>query len=123
MAIGDICPVEANPHRNDRDDDGPMFPHIAWGAGDQNPEGNDGQDEQEPQNEENGNPEGQAAPEGQADPKGNTEPQANEVALPRVRRRVDVDSISKRLVNQVVPLLDLVLDWLTFVEISHLSPC
>src|SRR4051812_41449839 len=35
MAIGDIRPVEANPRRNHRDDDDPLFPHIARGAGDQ----------------------------------------------------------------------------------------
>ena len=64
MAIGEIRPVEAFAHRVNRDDGDPMFPHIAWGAGDQNSEDNPGQDKEEPQNEENANPEGQADPEG-----------------------------------------------------------
>src|SRR4051812_29999688 len=48
MATGDIRPVEGNPRRDDQDDDGPMFPHIARGAGYQQPEGNGRQDEEEP---------------------------------------------------------------------------
>ena len=41
MAIGEICPVEAITHRVNRDDDDDtMFPHIARGIGDQNPEDN-----------------------------------------------------------------------------------
>ena len=48
MAIGDIRPIEGNTHQVNKDDDGPMFPHIARGAGDQYPVGNDGQDEEEP---------------------------------------------------------------------------
>src|ERR1041385_2010133 len=46
MAIGEIRPVEANAHQADKDDDGPMFPHIARGAGDQHPDENDEQDEE-----------------------------------------------------------------------------
>src|SRR3954465_2572553 len=42
MAIGDIRPVEGNARQAPRDDDDPMFPHIARGAGDQNPEDSDG---------------------------------------------------------------------------------
>ena len=53
MAIGEIRPVETNARRNQVDDDIPLFPHLAWGAGNQNPEDNAGQDEEEPQNEEN----------------------------------------------------------------------
>src|SRR3954467_325435 len=89
MATGDICPVEGNPRRYDEDDDDPMFPHIARGAGDQQPDGNAGQDEEEP------NPEGQDNPEGNVDPKGeaNAEGEDDPEVFPRVRRRVDVDSI------------------------------
>src|SRR3954468_353466 len=50
MAIGEIHPVEANANK---DDDDPMFPHIARGAGDQHPEANDEQDEEEQRNKEN----------------------------------------------------------------------
>src|SRR3954469_23442478 len=57
MAIGEICPVEANPRQAIRDDDDPMFPHIARGARDKNLEANGGQDEEEPMNEENADPE------------------------------------------------------------------
>ena len=57
MAIGEIRPVEANANQAHRDDDDPMFPHIARGAGDQQPDGNAGLDE-----EEEPNPEGQANP-------------------------------------------------------------
>src|SRR4051812_37605253 len=42
MATGDIRPVEGNPRSDDQDDDGPMFPHISQGYGDQQPEGNAG---------------------------------------------------------------------------------
>src|SRR4051812_35658675 len=90
MAIGEIPHIEAISHQV-QDNDDPMFPHIARGAGDQNPEDNAGQDEEEPQNEENANPEGNADTEGQANTEENIGPQGNEVALPRVRRRVDVD--------------------------------
>src|SRR4051812_2951313 len=50
MAIGEIRPLEANPHQANRNDDDPMFPHIARGAGDQHPEANDGQDKAQPGN-------------------------------------------------------------------------
>ena len=50
MAVGEIRLVEANAHRNNRDDDDTLFPHLARGAGDQNPEYNAGHDEEEPQN-------------------------------------------------------------------------
>src|SRR3954470_8838363 len=63
MAIGEISPVEANV----RDDDGPMFPHIARGAGDQHPEANDEQDEAEPEFEGNADADGDY-PEAEADP-------------------------------------------------------
>src|SRR3954471_13151473 len=33
MAIGEIRPVKTNPHQANRDDDDPMFPQIARGAG------------------------------------------------------------------------------------------
>src|SRR4051812_41174618 len=95
MAIGEIRPVEANV----RDDDDPMFPHIARGAGDQHPEANVRQDEAEPDIEDNADPEGNADadgednPEAEADPEEVVGPEANENALSRVRRRVDVDSI------------------------------
>src|SRR3954464_10819475 len=52
MAIGDIRPVEGNAHQVNKDDDGPMFPHIARGARDQHPEANDVQVEGERINEE-----------------------------------------------------------------------
>src|SRR3954471_21019547 len=68
MDIGEIRPVEANPYQANRDDDDPMFPHIARGAGDQHPEANDGQNEAEPGNEENADPEGNADAEGEGDP-------------------------------------------------------
>src|SRR3954451_6911194 len=42
MATRDIRCVEGNPRRDNQDDDGPMFPHIARGAGDQQPDGNAG---------------------------------------------------------------------------------
>src|ERR1041385_7823352 len=99
MAIGEIRPVEANARQADKDDDGPMFPHIARGAGDQHPEANDEQDEEEKGNEGNPNPEGNAEAEGEADPEAeagpeaDAEPEANDHTLSRVRRRVDVDSI------------------------------
>src|SRR4051812_26894849 len=99
MAIGEIRPVETNPHLANRNEDDPMFPHIARGAGDQHPEANDGQDEAQPGNEENADPEGNADaegegdPEAKADPEAEDEPEANDNALSRVRRRVDVDSI------------------------------
>src|SRR4051812_22471815 len=44
IATRDIRPVEGNTRRDDQDDDDLMFPHIARGAGDQQPEGNAGQD-------------------------------------------------------------------------------
>src|SRR4051812_44620593 len=98
MAIGEILPVEANPHQANMDYDDPMFLHIARGAGDQHPEANDGQDEAEPGNEENEAPGGIADtegddPEAEAGPEAEDEPEANDNALSRVRRRVDVDSI------------------------------
>ena len=37
MAIGLILPVEGNPRQANLDDDGPMFPHLARGDGDQIP--------------------------------------------------------------------------------------
>src|SRR3954464_5628703 len=83
MAIGEIRPVEANPRQANRDDDDPMFPHIARGAGDQHPEANDGQDEAQPGNEENANPEGnvdaegEGGPEVEADPEAEDDPEAN----------------------------------------------
>ena len=88
MAIGEILPVEGNPRQANRDDDDPMFPHLARGTGDQHPEANDGQDEEEP------NPEGQANPEGNADPEGEADPQE---VFPQVQRRVDVDSILEEI--------------------------
>src|SRR4051812_5876949 len=66
-----------------------MFPHIARGAGDQQPDGNAGQDEEEPNPKGKANPEGNADPEGEADAEGESDPEV----FPRVRRRVDVDSI------------------------------
>src|ERR1041385_27438 len=99
MAIGEIRPVEANPRQANRDDDDPMFPHIARGAGDQHLEANGEQDKEEQGNEGNANregnaeAEGEADPEDEADPKAEAEPEANDSALSRVRRRVDVDSI------------------------------
>src|SRR4051812_11089296 len=48
MDIGAIHLVEGNPRQYNRDDDDPMFPHLSRGAGDQNTEANDGQDEEEP---------------------------------------------------------------------------
>src|SRR3954467_14762361 len=95
MAIGEIRPVEANANK---DDDDPMFPHIARGAGDQHPEANDEQDEEEQRNEAN-HPEGNAEAEGEAnaDPEAEVEPEANESTLSRVRRRVDVDSILEEI--------------------------
>src|ERR1041385_8499346 len=93
MAIGEIRPVEANAHQANRDDDDPMFPHIARGAGDQHPEPNNEQDEEEQGNEGNATPEGNAEAEGEADPEAEAEPEANDSTLSRVRRRVDVDSI------------------------------
>src|SRR4051812_43896294 len=86
MAIGDIRPVDGNARQENKDDDGPMFPHIARGAGDQHPEANDVQVEEERVNEEN-------VPDEQADPEGQPDPQDDEEVFPRVRRRVDVDSI------------------------------
>src|SRR4051812_12933071 len=108
MAIGDIRPFDGNAHQANKDDDGPMFPHIARGAGDQHPEANDVQVKGERVNEENAQPEGEAEPEGndpegqaetegQADPEEQPDPQADEGALPRVRRRVDVDSILEEI--------------------------
>src|SRR4051812_18665385 len=93
---------EANPRQANQDDDDPMFPHIARGAGDQHPKANDEQDEEEPVNEENADPEGNAYPEGDAGPEGNDpeeepEPQFIDNALTRVRRRVDVDSIREEI--------------------------
>src|SRR3954468_10404937 len=41
IATGDIRPVEGNACQANKDDDGPMFPHIAQGTGDQHPEAND----------------------------------------------------------------------------------
>ena len=95
MAIGDIRPVEASDHQVERTADIPLFPYIARGAGNQNPKdnGRQNEDEGEPQNEENAFPEGQANPEGNANHEGNVEPQGNEIAHPRVRRRVDADMI------------------------------
>ena len=58
MAIEEIRPVEANARQVNRDDDDPIFPHLARGAGDQNPEDNAGQDEEEPENEGNDDPKG-----------------------------------------------------------------
>ena len=87
MATGDICPVEGIPRRDDQDDDDPIFPHIARGAGDQQPDGNAGQDEEEPNPKGQANPEGNANPEEQANPKGEAdaegEPDPQEV-FPRV---------------------------------------
>src|ERR1041384_7496009 len=40
MAIGEIRPVKANPHQANRDDDDPMFPHLARGTRDQHPKAN-----------------------------------------------------------------------------------
>ena len=62
MAIGEIRPVETIARHVNMDDDDPMFPHIARGAGDQNPKDNSGQDEEEPQNKENVNLKGNANP-------------------------------------------------------------
>src|SRR3954471_13592880 len=99
MAIGEIHPVEANPLQSNGDDDDPMFPHLARGAGDQHPEANDGQEEEMQGNEGNADPEGnaeaevEANPEAEADPEVEAEPEANDTALSRVRRRVDIDSI------------------------------
>src|SRR4051812_20770107 len=42
MATRYILHVGGNPRRDDQDDDDPMFPHIARGAGDQQPDGNAG---------------------------------------------------------------------------------
>src|ERR1043165_9773913 len=74
-----------------------MFPHIVRGAGDQQPDGNAGQDEEEEPNPDgqadpkrNAHPKGQANPDGEADAEGEPDPQE---VFPRVRRRVDVDSI------------------------------
>src|SRR3954470_4705465 len=58
MAIREIRPVEAVARQANQDDDDPMFPHLARGAGDQHPEANDDQDEEDPRNEENAHPEG-----------------------------------------------------------------
>src|ERR1041385_1156870 len=93
MAIGEIRPVEANQRQAVRNDDGPMFPHIARGAGDQHPEANDEPDEEGQGNEGNAEAEGEADPEADADPEAEDEPEANDTTLSRVRRRVDVDSI------------------------------
>src|SRR4051812_29906714 len=71
-----------------------MFPHIARGAGDQQPVGNAGQDKEEPNPEGQANPEGNANPEGEADAEGAPDPQE---VFPRVRRRVDVDSILEEI--------------------------
>src|SRR4051794_33674671 len=68
MAIGEIRPVEANPRQANRDDDDPMFPHLARGAGYQHPEANDGQVEEELGNEENADLEGNVEAEAEADP-------------------------------------------------------
>src|SRR3954470_6684379 len=78
-----------------------MFPHIARGAGDQQPDGNSGLDEEEDPNPEGqANPEGNAGPEGQADPEGEAdaegEPDPQDV-FSRVRRREDVDSILEEI--------------------------
>src|SRR3954468_17495992 len=77
-----------------------MLPHIARGAGGQQPDGNAGQDEEEPNPEGQANPEGNANPEGQANPEGEAdaegEPDPQEL-FPRVRRRVDVDSILEEI--------------------------
>src|SRR4051812_32036658 len=93
MAVGEIRPVETNPHQANRDDDDPMFPHLARGARDQHPEANDEQVEEEQGNGENVDPEGNAEAEGEADPEAEVDPEANDSTLSRVRRRVDVDSI------------------------------
>ena len=139
MAIGDIRLVKANARQNERNADIPLFPYIARCAGNQNLEDNVEQDEEErePQNKENANPEGQANPEGnanpeaqdnpernadpqgQAQPEGNVEPQGNEVALPRVQRRVDADMILESIAQQGHPTTRS----RTSVETSHLSPC
>ena len=90
MATADIRPVEGITPQDNGDDDPPLFPHIAWGVGDQNPKANPEQvDEEEPQNEENGEPEVNAEPEGNEDP----QPEGQVILHPRVRRRVDVDYI------------------------------
>src|SRR4051812_32009863 len=89
MATGDIRPVKGNPLKDNQDDDDTMFPHIARGAGDQQPDGNAGQDEEEPNPEGQANPERNADPEGEADAEGEADPKV----FPRVRKRVDVDSI------------------------------
>src|SRR3954468_20512582 len=93
MAIGEIRPVEANAGQAIRDDDDPMFPHIARGVGDQHLEADERQDEAEPGNEDNVDADGEDNPEAEADPEAEVEPEANENALSRVRRRVDVHSI------------------------------
>src|ERR1043165_8339863 len=96
MATGDICPIEGNPRRDDQDDDDPMFPYIARGAGNQQPDGDAGQDEEEPNPEGQANPEGNADPEEEADAEGEADAEEEDDAqevFPRVRRRVDVDSI------------------------------
>ena len=82
MATGDIHPIEGKPRQNDQDDDGPMFPHISRGAGDQQPKGNDGQDKEEPNPEGQANTEGNANPKGQANPEGEEEPQVEQTILP-----------------------------------------
>src|SRR3954464_4064926 len=75
MATGDIRPVEGYPRRDNQDDDDPMFPHIARDAGDQQPDGNAGQDEEEANLEGQANPEGNADPEGQDNPEGQANPE------------------------------------------------
>src|SRR3954471_296266 len=100
MATGDIRPVEGNPRKDHQDDDDPMFPHIARGAGDQQPDGNAGQDEEEANPEGNADPEDQANPEGQANPKGEADAEGKpdpQEDFPRVRRRVDIDSILEEI--------------------------
>src|SRR4051812_12466506 len=64
-----------------RDDVGPMFPHLAWGTGDQHPEANDGHDKEEPMNEENADPKGNANPEEMMIPKGMLTPK--EMLIPK----------------------------------------
>src|SRR4051812_5005766 len=75
MDIGEIRPVKANDGQAIRDDDDPMFPHIARGAGDQHPEADERQDEAEPGNEDNADPEGNADADGGDNPEAEADPE------------------------------------------------
>ena len=113
--------MEGNPRRDDQDDDDPMFPHIARGAGDQQPDGNAGQDE-----EEEPNPEGQANPEGNADPEGNANPEGEadpQEVFPRVRIRVDFDSILEEINQPGRPTTRSRTRLANFCGSFSLSPC